>query len=132
MTRRRNYSALSWSVQERFPQKPRCRVFWGLRPFLAPQKTQKNPFANRHDITWNPTTADIGQQPVTVDVTSAGRLVTPQSFTLDVVPDTQPPTVVVHTSTQQVSIGTNFTVEVAASDNGRTSLRFLLHYSSSL
>jgi len=37
-------------------------------------------------VTWSPTIADIGAQTVTIDVTSGGGLVTPQSFQLDVVP----------------------------------------------
>ncbi len=69
-------------------------------------------------ITWKTDIADIGEHAVTVDVTSAGGLVTPQTYELDVVADTQAPTVMIETDPlQQVNLGESFTVLVAATDN---------------
>ncbi len=69
-------------------------------------------------ITWDTDIADIGAHPITIDVTSAGGLVTPQPYTLDVVPDTQAPTVIIQTDPiQQVNMGQSLTVLVSATDN---------------
>lgn len=67
-------------------------------------------------ISWNTTAADVGDQNVIVDVTSGAGLVTQFPFTLDVIPDTVPPTVDVQTSVQKVAIGTSFAVLVEATD----------------
>lgn len=83
-------------------------------------------------ITWNPTVADIGQYPITVQVTNNVGLTTTQAYTLSVVADTQAPTVVLRTTAQQVTMGQSFMVLVQSADNvGVTSLEVTATFATS-
>ena len=71
-------------------------------------------------IVWETTTADFGAKSVTIVVAdSHGASSTPQSFTLNVTPDTTAPVVLLTASSTRVAVGGDIVLTVAATRQRR-------------
>ncbi len=128
--------AYQYDVQADQPDQTSTILSYALIPTVVSGTSVSAPAGMTIDsqgrVTWNLSIADIGQYPITVQVTNSAGLSTTQTYTLNVTADTQAPTIVMQTSAQQVPMAQSFTVLVQATDNvGVTSLTLTATFATS-